>query len=124
MAISPPYCWRLLFTIITMTHAVTFIRNGDIPMDNILLMIRFFIFQNPRCRRTTLVFCRKWLTTHTMPMNCEMTVAVAAPRIPQSNWKMKMGARIMLQTTVTIDVSIAFLGYPVARMILFRPIMV
>ena len=33
-------------TIITMTHAVTFIRNGDIPMDNILLMIRFFIFQN------------------------------------------------------------------------------
>ena len=22
-------------------------------------------------------------------MNCEMTVAVAAPRIPQSNWKMK-----------------------------------
>ena len=67
-------------------------------------MMRFFIFQNPRCRRTTLVFCRKWLTTHTRPMNCEMTVAVAAPRIPQSNWKMKMGARIMLQTTVTIDV--------------------
>ena len=45
-----------------------------------------------------------------MPINCEMTVAVAAPRIPQSKWKMKIGARIMLHTTVTIEVSIAFLG--------------
>ena len=95
---------------ITMTHAVTFIRNGDIPMENMLLIMRFFIFQNPGCNRTILVFCRKWLTTHTIPMNCEMTVAVAAPRMPQSKWKIKIGASMMLQTTVTIEVSMAFLG--------------
>jgi len=93
-------------------------------MEKMLLIMRFFIFQKPGCKRTMLVFCRKWLTTHIMPINCEMTVAVAAPRIPQSKWKMKIGARIMLHTTVTIEVSIAFLGYPVARMMLFNPIIV
>ena len=67
---------------------------------------------------------RKCFTTHTIPINCEITVAVAAPRIPQSKWKIKIGARMMLQTTVTMEVNIAFLGYPVARMILFSPIIV
>ena len=43
---------------------------------------------------------------------------------PQSKWKIKIGARMMLQTTVTMEVNIAFLGYPVARMILFNPIIV
>lgn len=53
-----------------------------------------------------------------------MTVARAAPRMPQPNWKMKMGARMMLHTTVVSDVSMAFFGWPVARITWLSPIMV
>lgn len=30
-----------------MIHAVTFMAKGDIPMEKILPMMRFFIFQKP-----------------------------------------------------------------------------
>ena len=58
-----------------------------------------------------------------MPMNCERMVAMPAPRIPHSSQKMNMGANTMLQPTVSIDESMAFLGYPVARITLLSPIM-
>ena len=45
-----------------------------------------------------------------MPKNCEQTVASAAPRMPQSNTKMKMGARMMLHPTVSMDESMALRG--------------
>ena len=41
-------------------------------------------------------------------MNCEQMVASAAPRIPQFSTKIKIGARIMLQPTVSMEESIAF----------------
>ena len=107
-----------------MTQAHTFMRKGDMPIEKMLLMMRFFSFQKSGRKRTKLSLLRKCFTTHTIPMNCEITVAVAAPRIPQSKWKIKIGARMMLQTTVTMEVNIAFLGYPVARIILFSPIIV
>ena len=78
--------------IITMTQAHTFIKKGDIPIEKILLMMRFFSFQKSGRKRTKLSLSRKCFTTHTIPINCEITVAVAAPRIPQSKWKIKIGA--------------------------------
>ena len=89
MAISPPWRCRELLMIITMTQAHTFIKKGDIPIEKILLMMRFFSFQKSGRKRTKLSLSRKCFTTHTIPINCEITVAVAAPRIPQSKWKIK-----------------------------------
>ena len=86
-----------------MAHAHTFIRKGDIPMAKILSTILRFIFQIFPSKCTVLSFLTKWLTTHTIPINCEITVAVAAPLIPHSKWKIKIGARMMLATTVTIE---------------------
>lgn len=108
----------------TMMQAHTLIRNGDMPMEKMLETMRRFILHTLPSKCTVLSLSRKWLTTHTIPMNCDMTVAVAAPRIPHPNRKMKRGARMRLANTVTIDVSIAFFGYPVARITLFSPIMV
>ena len=72
-------------------------------MAKILSTILRFIFQIFPSKCTVLSFLTKWLTTHTIPINCEITVAVAAPLIPHSKWKIKIGARIMFATTVTID---------------------
>lgn len=107
-----------------MIHAVTFMAKGDIPMEKILPMMRFFIFQKPGMKWTKLSLLRKWFTTHIIPINCDRTVAIAAPRIPQPKWKMKTGAMMTLAITVTRDVNMAFFGYPVARITLFNPIMV
>ena len=107
-----------------MAEAQTFIRNGDMPIAKILPTILRFIFHTFPSKCTVLSCLKKWLTTHTIPINCEITVAVAAPLIPHSKWKIKIGARIMFATTVTIEVNIAFFGYPVARITLFNPIIV
>ena len=39
-----------------MIHAVTFMAKGDIPMEKILPMMRFFIFQKPGMKWTKTLF--------------------------------------------------------------------
>lgn len=70
-----------------MIHAVTFMAKGDIPIEKILPMMRFFIFQKPGIKWTKLSWLRKWFTTHTIPINCDRTVAMAAPEFPNRNGK-------------------------------------
>jgi len=45
----------------------------------------------------------------------EITVAIAAPCIPISSQKIKIGSRITFNTAPIIIVNIAFFGYPEAR---------
>ena len=67
-----------------MAQAQTFIRKGDMPIAKIFSTILPFIFQTFPSKCTVLSFLQKWFTTHTIPISCEITVAVAAPRIPHS----------------------------------------
>lgn len=86
------------------------------------------IFQRSRnvpCRKCTVLFgLRKWLNTHTIPTHCDNTVAIAAPRMPHFSQKMNIGARMMFMPTVNTAESMAFCGYPVARMMWLSPNMV
>ncbi len=66
-----------------MAQAQTFIRKGDMPIAKILLYNPSFHFPDLSSKCTVLSFLQKWLTTHTIPISCEITVAVAA-RIPHS----------------------------------------
>ena len=56
-----------------------------------------------------------------MAMVWASTVAHAAPAIPMSNTKMKIGSRMVLKITVNMVSPIAFLGLPDERMAAFRP---
>lgn len=107
-----------------MIHAVTFMAKGDIPMEKILPMMRFFIFQKPGMKWTKLSLLRKWFTTHIIPINCDRTVAIVAPRIPQPKWKMKTGAMMTFGNNCHQGCQHGLFGYPVARITLFNPIMV
>ena len=51
----------------------------------------------------------------------EITVAKAAPCIPQENPKMKIGARIAFSNTLMSIDNMAILGLPSPRMAAFRP---
>ena len=104
-----------------MAQAHTFIRKGDIPIEKMLLMMRFFSFQKSGRKRTKLSLLRKCFTTQTNAINCAQTVAVAAPRIPQSNTKINNGASNTLIITVVIVAIIAFCGWPEARSTAFSP---
>ena len=69
-----------------------------------------FLFK-PICflrKRNMLFLFMKWYMTKHSPINIEMIVAIAAPFIPHSNQKMKIGAIIMLAITPISIVYIAF----------------
>jgi len=53
---------------------------------------------------------KKWLITHTAVTNMEMSVAIAAPRIPHSNTNRNSGARIQFRIAPIMLVSIALPG--------------
>ena len=54
-------------------------------------------------------------------MICASTVAMAAPRMPHPNPKMKIGSRTALMTTVMIVAYIDLRGCPEALSTEFRP---
>ena len=58
--------------------------------------------------------------TNAAEMAIAISVAMAAPFIPQSNQKMKIGARIRLEKAPMSIVYMAFSGYPEARIILLK----
>ena len=94
----------------TMQQAHTFMMKGDMPMLKMFLTMRLRNFIRCLLKRTKLFLLKKWESTHIIPTNWEAIVAVAAPRIPQSSTKMKIGARMTLQPTVNIDEIMAFFG--------------
>ena len=124
MAMSPPYRLRPMLMSTVTRQAHTFSKNGDMPMEKMLETI-FQRSRNVPCRKCTVLFgLRKWLNTHTIPTHCDNTVAIAAPRMPHFSQKMNIGARMMFMPTVNTAESMAFCGYPVARMMWLSPNMV
>jgi hypothetical protein len=71
-------------------------------------------------KRTVLLCRKKCGVEQSVPTTCEQTVANAAPRIPHPRTKMKRGASTRFTPTVNSMPDIAFLGYPEARIKLFR----
>ena len=53
--------------------------------------------------------------------DCAMTVATAAPRMPMSNPKMKIGSKMVFTTTVAMVAYMEALGCPDARSNAFMP---
>ena len=84
--------------------------NGDIPMLKICFTMRLRSFSVERWKRIYVFLSRKWCSTHTSATDCDNNVAKAAPRIPQSNTKMNIGASTRLHPTESIDESMAFFG--------------
>ena len=61
----------------------------------------------------------KYQAARTAVAACPITVATAAPIMPQRNPKMKMGSRMMLMTAPVRVETMANLGLPSARMMGF-----
>ena len=84
--------------------------KGETPMARIAQTMRLSRLKQPRRKWMRLSLLRKCPITKTAPTAMEMTVAIAAPRIPISKTKMKIGSRMMFITAPANIVSIAFLG--------------
>lgn len=69
-----------------------------------------------------LFFDMKWHSTHMNEAVWPHTVAQAAPDMPQSNTNINVGASTRLTATDSRADTMAFLGYPVARIRLLSPI--
>ena len=64
----------------------------------------------PRRKRTVTSRRKKWANTNTAHTAMAMSVAMAAPRMPMSRPKMKMGSRITLTTAPITIVIMARAG--------------
>ena len=91
-------------------------------MENILATTRTFTREYRRSKWIKFFLFAKLTSTHTIATVWDTTVANAAPRIPQSNENINIGAKIILHPTVNNDENIALRGYPVALITLFSPI--
>lgn len=60
--------------------------------------------------------CSRYHTASSAVATCPMTVATAAPIMPHSQMKMKMGSRMMLMTAPASVEIMANRGLPSARM--------
>ena len=118
---SPPYCVMLRVTVTATRQAHRLMRNGGKPISNDSLTIL-------RCNRMSLR--SKWIKSlllenkricHISMMVCALIVAAAAPRMPQSNTKIKIGAKIQLIITVPKVAYMALRGRLVDRNKAFSP---
>ena len=118
---SPLYslsCW--LMKSVT-RQAAEFMRKGPRP----IAIESFATLQSrvaiPFSKWNGLLLSLKWCITIANAAVWAITVAHAAPAIPISNTKMKIGSRIVLNTTVNMVRPIAFFGFPEERIAAFSP---
>ena len=109
---SPPYRCMPLFNTMVTRLSVELMIKGEIPSEKVCPMIlgsgfKFFISR----RMEDFPLTRK-PTFHAALMAWEITVAMAAPRTPQPNTKIKIGSRTILITAPITMESMAVLGFP------------
>ena len=102
------------------TLLATLTKNGANPMETMLNRIPHSSLKYRRWNRNWLLGLKKCIMTNAAEMAIAISVAMAAPFIPQSNQKMKIGARIRLEKAPMSIVYMAFSGYPEARIILLK----
>ena len=121
IAKSPPCSFNPWLIRITIKQDAIFIRKGDIPIASESNTIFRFKRKIPFFNRISSSLRQNRWSCQTNAINCAQTVAVAAPRIPQSNTKINNGASNTLIITVVIVAIIAFCGWPEARSTAFSP---
>ncbi len=89
---------------------MTFIRNGDRPIEYIRLIIDGVNHLFERLKCTKLLLEQKCMVTHTNAVNWPHTEANAAPAIPQSSTYMNKGHNMMFTPTESNAEIMAFLG--------------
>ncbi len=107
----------------TTMQLARFIRKGPMPMARESLAI----FQSTwnsfrdrgRCRKRS--WLKKYRSVYASDMSWHRTVARAAPLMPMSSTKMKMGSRMALEITVNSVSPMASFGLPDDRTTELRP---
>ena len=101
--------------------AASCIKNGDMPIAMISLMIRRSGRKFRSRNLSTLALLKKWLITQTAVTNWEITVASADPAIPNFKPNSSSGFKIVFNTAAISIVAIARRGLPSALIMLLIP---
>ena len=98
-----------------------FIKKGDMPIESERHAILMSNLNISREKCSTLFLSQSILTIQISAITCARMVAIAAPRMPILNTKMKIGSMMVLSTTASMVASIARRGRPEERTVPLRP---
>ena len=100
---------------------VTDITNPEVPRNVISFTRESLIFMDSRVSLNSAFFPVRKKNTHTADAPWEITVAMAAPRTPISNPKIRTGSRMIFMTAPRRTVIIPIFPNPWALIKLFIP---